>query len=236
LRQIFRLAGEIMAATSNSPSRLIEVNQREWQPMAPNARVKPLWSDPATKRRVMLVRMEPGMKSDTHRHIGDELIYVVEGALTDESGTITAGNMSYRPNGCVHTNTSKYGATVLAFLTGEVEPVKDASVNPPRSRPLAVAEMPWTEAFPGMHAKRVWEDPATKRAALIARLEAGAKIKRHRHNGDELIFVLEGTNVDEFCVVTPGNLTYRPDGCLHEVTTKSGGLWLSVATGGIEPA
>lgn len=221
-------------ADGDRPSQLIEVNEREWQQMRPDTRMKHLWSDPATKRRLMLVRMEPGMKSDTHRHNGDELIYVLEGALADESGTITAGNMSYRPNGCVHTNTSKNGATLLALLTGEVEPVKEAG-NAPRSRSLGVPELPWTQTMPGMFSKRPWEDPATKRAVLIARLDAGGMIKRHRHKGDELIFILEGTNVDEFCTVTPGNLTYRPDGCVHEVTTKTGGLWISFVSGGIEP-
>ncbi len=55
--------------------------------------------------------------------MGDELIYVIEGASVDESGIVTPGNMNYRPNGCVHTVTTRNGATVFAVAWGHVEPV-----------------------------------------------------------------------------------------------------------------
>lgn len=220
---------------ANTSSQIIEVNKRGWEPLRPNTRVKHLWSDPATKRRLMMVRMEPGAKSDTHRHLGDELIYVLEGALTDEAGTITAGNMSYRPKGCVHTNTCEYGATILAFLTGDIETVKEVG-DAPRSRPIILTDLPWAQARPGMMTKQIWEDPATQRRALLGRLDAGAEIPRHKHIGDELIFVFEGSNIDESGEVTPGNLTYRPEGCIHTVSTKNGGFWLSFTSGHIEPA
>ena len=71
----------------------------------------------------MLIRFEPGAQIPLHRHAGDELIYVVEGAVSDESGTVTAGNMGYRPNGCVHSVITKNGATVLAYVWGRTEPV-----------------------------------------------------------------------------------------------------------------
>ena len=46
--------------------------------------------------------------------MGDELIFIVEGANAGESGVVATGNMNYRPKGCVHTVTTKNGATVLA--------------------------------------------------------------------------------------------------------------------------
>ena len=58
-----------------------------------------------------------------HRHVGDELIFIIEGANADESGPVTIGNMNYRLNGCVHTVTTKNGATVLAVVWGRTEPV-----------------------------------------------------------------------------------------------------------------
>jgi len=54
---------------------------------------------------------------------GDELIFVIEGANADESGPVATGNMNYRPNGCVHSVTTKNGATVLAVVWGRTEPV-----------------------------------------------------------------------------------------------------------------
>ena len=73
-------------------------------------------------RRALLARFEPGATLPRHRHVGDELIFVVEGANADESGVVPTGNMNYRPNGCVHTVTTTNGATVLAVVWGRTEP------------------------------------------------------------------------------------------------------------------
>ena len=54
--------------------------------------------------------------------MGDELIFVIEGANADESGPVATGGMNYRPNGCVHTVTTQNGATVLAIVWGRTEP------------------------------------------------------------------------------------------------------------------
>ena len=84
---------------------------------------KRIWEDQAGERRAILARFEPGATLPTHRHVGDELIFVIEGANADESGPVTTGNMNYRPNGCVHTVTTKNGAIVLAVIWGHTEPV-----------------------------------------------------------------------------------------------------------------
>ena len=104
-------------AASNNPSQIIRVREREWEPMSPTIKFKTLWSDPASKRRAQLTRFEPGATLPMHRHAGDELLYVIEGAISDESGTVAAGSVGYRPNGCVHSVTSKTGATVFAIIT-----------------------------------------------------------------------------------------------------------------------
>ena len=44
---------------------------------------------------------------------------------------MTAGNVGYRPNGCVHTVSSKNGATLLAILTGGVEPATELAEGTP---------------------------------------------------------------------------------------------------------
>jgi hypothetical protein len=36
---------------------------------------------------------------------------------------VTTGNMNYRPNGCVHTVTTKNGVTMLAVVWGRTESV-----------------------------------------------------------------------------------------------------------------
>jgi anti-sigma factor ChrR (cupin superfamily) len=223
---------EIMAGEASNPSQIIDVTEREWQAMTPTIKAKTLWSDPATKRRMQLTRFEPGAKLPMHRHAGDEFLYVIEGEITDESGTVAAGSVGYRPDGCAHSVTSKNGATVFAIISGGIEPATEASGL--RSQIIVLSEIPWQDAIPGVHQKAIWSDPASKRRAILARFDAGAKLPLHKHNGDELVFMLEGSNFDESGEVRTGNANYRPNGCTHTVSSKHGGTAIAFVTGGVE--
>ncbi len=215
-------------------SQIISVSDLAWQERQPGLRSRTLWEDPETKRRAVMTRVEPEAKLPLHRHVGDELILVIEGALSDDFGTVTAGNMGYRPDGCVHQISTRHGATVLAIITGGVEPVSERGGGPP-SQVFALSELPWVETRPGVRQKRIWEDKLNERRAILARFEPGATLPRHRHVGDELIFLIEGANADESGLVATGNVNYRPNGCVHTVTTKNGATVLAVVWGRTEP-
>ncbi len=218
---------------SAPPSQLIVAGEHEWRAMSPALKAKILWSDPATGRELRLTRFEPGARLALHRHRGDELVYVIEGAISDEFGTVRAGDFGHRPQGCVHTVTSANGATVLALLTGGAEPAAELG-NGPRSRVVVPSEIPWTEVAPGMRRKALWSDEATRRRADLVRFDPGVKLPLHRHLGDEIIFMLEGSNADEWAEVLPGNLSYRPNGCVHTVTSRNGATALAFISGGAE--
>jgi anti-sigma factor ChrR (cupin superfamily) len=220
--------------TTTPRSQIISISDLGWQDFQPGLRFKILWEDKPTKRRAQLTRFEPGAKLALHRHVGDELIFVLEGTVSDESGAVMAGNVGYRPNGCVHTVSSKNGATVLAVLTGDIEPASDRGSAPP-SQIFTLSDLPWIETRPGVRQKRFWEDKAGERRALLARFEPGATLPPHRHVGDELIFLVEGANADESGVVATGNMNYRPNGCVHTVTTQNGATVLAVVWGRTEP-
>lgn len=223
-----------MSATQDSPlSRIIPVGDIAWQELQPGIRMKNLWMDEDTKRRAIMTRIEPGAALPMHRHDGDELIFVLEGTLGDEFGTVTAGNMGYRPHGCVHTVSSPKGATVIAVVTGGVEPTTERGDAPP-SQVFTVSDVEWVEALPGVRQKKIWEDTITERRASLARFEPGAKLPLHRHIGDELIFIIEGSNADEAGEVATGNMSYRPNGCTHTVTTKNGATSLNILWGHAE--
>jgi len=220
--------------TTTPRSQIISISDLGWQDFQTGLRFKILWEDKPTKRRAQLTRFEPGAKLPLHRHVGDELIFVLEGVVSDESGAVTAGNVGYRPDGCVHTVSSKNGATVLAVLTGDIEPATDRGGAPP-SQIFILSDLPWIETRPGVRQKRFWEDKAGERRALVARFEPGATLPPHRHVGDELIFLVEGANADESGVVATGNMNYRPNGCVHTVTTQNGATVLAVVWGRTEP-
>ena len=220
--------------TSGPRSQIIAVSDLAWQEHQPGISFKVLWQDPATKRRAQMTRLAPGATLPRHRHVGDELIFVIEGAVSDESGTVTAGNVGYRPDGCLHTVTTENGATVLAVLTGDIEPAPESG-RAPSSQIFTLSDLPWIETRPGVRQKRIWEDKTTERRALLVRFEPGAVLPPHRHVGDELIFLVEGANADESGVVATGNVNYRPNGCLHTVTTDNGATVLAVVWGRTEP-
>ena len=219
----------------NPRSQIIAVTDIEWKrhETLQGIRQKALWSDPATQRRAVLSRFEPGASLPMHRHNGDEILYVIEGAIADEAGTVSAGNMGYRPNGCVHNVSSKNGATVLAVLTGGVEPARELGSGP-RSQIFSVSEVPWRDTLPGVRQKLVWEDKAANRRAVLALFEPGAKLPRHRHTGEELLYVVEGSHADETGEVATGNMSIRPNGCTHSVNSRNGAISLAFLWGGIE--
>jgi anti-sigma factor ChrR (cupin superfamily) len=223
-----------MSPSTTPLSEIISISDLPWQDRQPGVRMKQIWAHPETKRQAVLTRIEAGAKLPLHRHVGDELVFVIEGAIADEFGEVTAGNMGYRPNGCVHTVSTRNGATILAILTGGVEPATERGDAPP-TQVFTVSELPWIETRPGVRQKRIWEDTANPRRAILARFEPGATLARHRHVGDELIFLVEGANADESGVVSTGNMNYRPNGCVHTVTTKNGATVLAVVWGRTEP-
>jgi anti-sigma factor ChrR (cupin superfamily) len=219
----------------NPRSQIIAVTDIEWKrhETLPGIRQKALWSDPATQRRAVLSRFEPGASLPMHRHAGDEILYVIEGAIADEAGTVSAGNMGYRPNGCVHNVSSKNGATVMAVVTGGVEPAKELGSGP-RSQIFAVSEVPWRDTLPGVRQKLVWEDKAANRRAILALFEPGSALPRHRHTGEELLYMVEGSHADETGEVATGNMSIRPNGCTHSVNSRNGAISLAFLWGGIE--
>src|SRR5262245_48003295 len=138
-----------MATTRTPLSEIISVSDVAWEERQPGVRMKSLWGHPETQRRAVMTRLEPGAELPRHRHVGDELVYVIEGAIADQFGTVTAGNMGYRPHGCVHTVTSRNGATVLAIITGSVEPAPETPGAPP-SQVFVPSDIPWTETRPSV--------------------------------------------------------------------------------------
>ena len=103
-------------------SLFVDVASRPWQERRAGLHWKVLWEE--GERRAVLMRYAPGASIPRHRHLGDEQIFVLEGSVTDDTGTCTRGNYARRPPGCVHSVVSHDGALVLALMTGGTEPVE----------------------------------------------------------------------------------------------------------------
>lgn len=104
----------------------------------------------------------------------------------------------------------------------------------PRSLYVDPADRAWQERRPGVHWKVLWEENGRK--AVLMRYAPGATIPRHRHLGDEQIFVLEGSVSDDSGTCATGGYARRPPGCVHSVSSREGALVLAIMSGGTEPA
>ncbi len=101
-------------------SLYVDPADRPWVERRPGVQWKVLWEE--GDRRAVLARYAPGATIPRHRHLGDEHIWVLEGSVTDDTGTCRAGAYARRPPGCVHAVTSRDGALVLAIMSGATEP------------------------------------------------------------------------------------------------------------------
>jgi len=104
-------------------SLYVAAAERPWFERRPGVQWKILFED--GERRTVLMRYEPGAVIPRHRHVGDEQIFVLEGSVSDDTGTCAAGDYARRPPGCVHTVRSTGGALVLAVMSGGTESVPD---------------------------------------------------------------------------------------------------------------
>lgn len=102
----------------------------------------------------------------------------------------------------------------------------------PASLYVDVGGRPWVERRTGVHWKILWEEG--DRRAVLMRYDAGAVIPRHRHLGDEQIFVLEGSVTDDTGTCNAGNYARRPPGCIHTVRSPAGALVLALMSGGTQ--
>jgi len=101
-------------------SQIINVNELPWQDVeGGRASMKVIWKDDSADRRFLLAWLSPGMTQPLHEHVGEELIFLLEGCLVDEAGALTPGNLGYRPYRCYHSFTTKNGALGLVYIWGK---------------------------------------------------------------------------------------------------------------------
>jgi anti-sigma factor ChrR (cupin superfamily) len=98
-------------------SRYVDVAELPWTPTRfEGVEWKTLMEDKETGLMTALVRFAPGARLPDHEHVELEQTWVIEGALEDDEGVVTAGNYVWRPAGNRHHARSPKGALVLSFF------------------------------------------------------------------------------------------------------------------------
>jgi anti-sigma factor ChrR (cupin superfamily) len=106
------LAGHVQAPASGLRQHVLELTDAPrapvdpqlytWDEPMPGIRMTTLFEDPARQLRKVLVWAKPGARYPSHRHLGDEEILVLQGALGDSRGVYRAGDICRSRTGSVH--------------------------------------------------------------------------------------------------------------------------------------
>lgn len=89
----------------------------------------------------------------------------------------------------------------------------------------------------GIHVKVLWSDEQSGDAAVLVRMDPGCEYPRHRHVGDEEVFVLQGGFRDASGEYRSGDFHRFPAGSIHAPVGLDGDLpcvLFAMARGGIE--
>jgi anti-sigma factor ChrR (cupin superfamily) len=98
-------------------SRYVDVGALPWVATRfPGVDMRILMEDKATGLMTALVRFAPGAVLPDHEHVELEQTWVLEGALEDDEGIVTAGNYVWRPGGSRHYARAPGGCLTLSFF------------------------------------------------------------------------------------------------------------------------
>jgi anti-sigma factor ChrR (cupin superfamily) len=80
----------------------------------------------------------------------------------------------------------------------------------------------------GVEIAELYRDDRSGASAALLRYAPGANVPRHRHDGYEHVFVLDGSQRDERGEYETGTLVINPPGTEHSVESANGCLVLVV--------
>ena len=87
---------------AGAPAMPIDTSAYVWEEAFPGIRISEVCSDPARNMRGCVVWAKPGSRTAAHRHLGDEVILVLSGGLSDGRGAFHAGQVCRSRQGSAH--------------------------------------------------------------------------------------------------------------------------------------
>jgi putative transcriptional regulator len=94
----------------------LDLDRLEWQEAAPGVRIHVLKDDPERGLRACLAWAKPGASNPRHRHVGDEVILVLRGALGDERGVYGPGEICRSRAGSKHSERAMPGDDCVCYV------------------------------------------------------------------------------------------------------------------------
>jgi len=111
---------------AGAPSLPLDFSAYKWDEVSPGVRVHVVKDDPERGLRVCLVWADPGAVHPAHRHLGDEVILVLQGGIKDEHGSYGPGEVCRSRTGSVHSEEALPGEECICYVLyhGALEPVE----------------------------------------------------------------------------------------------------------------
>ena len=107
---------EQMIDLAEAPQLPIDLASLDWEEIGPGIRLHTVKEDPARGMRACLAWVAPGAINSTHRHLGDECILVLQGALRDERGEYGPGELCRSRKGSVHHEEAMPGEDCVCYV------------------------------------------------------------------------------------------------------------------------
>ena len=121
-----RLAGETRIAEAlpvlqydDSRPIVVRTEEGEWREMSDGVLFKQLFVDQERNSMTSLVKMKPGASIPRHRHLGLEECFVLEGDISSNDETLTAGDYTCAMNGSIHQPLSTVNGALLLIVGPE---------------------------------------------------------------------------------------------------------------------
>lgn len=92
-----------------------------------------------------------------------------------------------------------------------------------KMKSIRTEEIEWHEVNAGIFIKRLSVDAETGLATSLVKMAPGKKLARHKHNGSEQLFILEGDCHLQGEELRPGDYHKAEDGSIHDSTYTVGG-------------
>lgn len=109
------LRGELLDLVGAPPTP-VDPSAYAWEELAPGIRIHEIRSDPSRNMRACLVWAKPSARTAPHRHLGDEVILVLSGALRDDRGTYGPGQICRSRTGSTHTEEVLPGEDCFCYV------------------------------------------------------------------------------------------------------------------------
>jgi len=116
---------------AGAPKSVPDLASIAWNEVVPGVRVHVIREDPARKLVACLVWAAPGARHPLHRHLGEEVILVLQGALADERGQYGPGAICRSRQGSIHSEVAMPGDECVCYVLyyGGLEMLEEPPVS-----------------------------------------------------------------------------------------------------------